>query len=157
MLREVVIEIESAIQARRQCFAVENDRTNKRRGEIAVLAQQLRQSWMRGTQGYGKIRDPMRAGQQSGQDTGMRSVGNWTGSERLLKTNAVLRQRIERRCLNGLVTVAVDVVRAERVDGDQGKGRAETPCVSRVRWQDLLLWPASRRAGSKKTSSISVA
>ena len=80
--------------------------------EIAVLAQQLRQSWMRGTQGYGKIRDPMRAGQQSGQDTGMRSVGNWTGSERRLKTNAVLRQRIERWCLNGFVTVAVDVVRA---------------------------------------------
>src|SRR3982074_2285293 len=43
MLREVVIEIESAIQARRQCFAVENDRPNKRGCGIAVLLQQLRQ------------------------------------------------------------------------------------------------------------------
>src|SRR3982074_3403272 len=43
MLREVVIKIKSAVEARRQSFAVEDDCANKGRGMIAVLLQQLRQ------------------------------------------------------------------------------------------------------------------
>ncbi len=37
MLGKIVIEIESAIQTRRQSFAIENDRANERRSAVAVL------------------------------------------------------------------------------------------------------------------------
>ncbi len=56
----------------------------------------------------------------------MRSVGDRAGSECLGEANAVFRQPVERRRLNVFVAVAVDVVGAEGVDGDQknvGLGR----------------------------------
>src|SRR5438093_12102167 len=71
------------------------------------------------SQGDGKIGDPVTAGQQPGEDAGMRSVGDRAGGKCLAKPNAVIGQAIERRRLNGLVTVAVDVVGAQRVNGDQ--------------------------------------
>ncbi len=49
----------------------------------------------------------------------MRSVGDRAGRERMGETNAVFRQSVERRRLNVFVAVAVDVVGAEGVDGDQ--------------------------------------
>ena len=74
---------------------------------------------MRRRQRHGKIGDAMAAGQQAGQDAGVRSVSDRAGSERLGETNAVFCQTIERRRLNVFVAVAVDVVGAEGVDGDQ--------------------------------------
>ena len=50
---------------------------------------------------------------------GVRSIGDRAGSECLGETNAVFRQSIECRRLNVFVTIAVDVVGAEGVDGDQ--------------------------------------
>ena len=119
MRGKVIVEIESAIQTGRQGLAVENDRADECGGVIAALLQQLRQSGMRRSQRHGKIGDAMRAGQQSGQNAGMRSIGDRAGSEGLGKANAVFCQAVERRRLNGFVAVAVNVVGAQGVDGDQ--------------------------------------
>ena len=117
--RKVVVEIEAAIQARGQGLAVEDDRADESGGVIAVLLQQLGQRRMRRRQRHGKIGDAMRAGQQAGQDAGVRSVGDRAGCERLGEANAVFCQSIERRRLNVFVAIAVDVVGAQGVDGDQ--------------------------------------
>ncbi len=66
-----------------------------------------------------KIGDAVRTGQQSGEDAGMRSIGDGAGGECPCEANTVLGQAIEGRCLNGLIAVAVDVVGAEGIDGDQ--------------------------------------
>ena len=117
--RKVVVEIEAAIQSRGESFAVQDDSADESRGVIAVRLQQRGESRMRGCQGHRKISDAMTAGQQAGQDAGVRSVGDRAGCERMGEANAVFRQPVERRRLNVFVAVAVDVVGAEGVDGDQ--------------------------------------
>ena len=117
--RKVVIEIEAAIQTRGECVAVQNDCPDEGRGVIALRLQQGCQSRMRRRQRHGKIGDAMTAGQQAGQDAGVRSVGDRTRREGMGETNAVFCQSIERRRLNVFVTVAVHVVGAQGVDGDQ--------------------------------------
>jgi hypothetical protein len=69
---------------------------------------------MRRRQRDGKIGDPMVAGQQSGENRDVCSIGDRAGSECLSKANAVAGQGVERRGLNRIVTVAVDVVGAPR-------------------------------------------
>ena len=49
----------------------------------------------------------------------MRSVGDRAGSERVGEANAIFRQSVERRRLNVLVAITVNVVGAKGVNGDQ--------------------------------------
>ena len=132
---KVVVEIEAAIQSRGQRVAVEDDRADEGRGVIAVRLQQRGQRGMSGRQRHGKIGDAMAAGQKAGQDAGVRSVGDRAGRERMSETNAVFRQPVERRRLNIFVAVAVDVVGAKGIDGDQKNVRPGGifPCLSRPR------------------------
>ena len=126
MLGEIVVEIEAAIQARRQSLAVENDRADKGGGVVAVLLHQFRQSRMGRRQRYGKIGHAVAAGQQSGQNAGVGGIGDRAGGKRLAEADSVLGQGVECGRLNGFVPVTVDVVRAQSVDGDEiNVGRRE--------------------------------
>ncbi len=89
MLGKVVVEIESAIESRRQRLAVKNDCADERGSVIAAFLQQFGQRGMRRRQRNGKIGDAMSAGQQSGQNAGVRGIGDRTGGECLGEANAL--------------------------------------------------------------------
>ena len=74
---------------------------------------------MRGRQRDGEIGHAMGAGEQAGENAGVGSVGDRAGGEGIRESDAVFRQSIKRRRLYGFVTVAMDVIGAESVDGDQ--------------------------------------
>ena len=154
MRGKVVVEIESAVEAWSQGLAVEDDRADEGGGVISVLLQQLCQRGMARRQRHGKIGDAMRAGQQAGQDTGVRSVGDRAGSERLGEANAVFRQSIERRRLNVFVAVAVDVVGAKGVNGDQENVGLGCPFL-RLSGPREKRSPASKQSISERPSRIS--
>ncbi len=71
MLGEVVVEIKAAVQSGSQGLAIENHRANKSRRVIGVRVQQFRPGWMCGGQRHSKICDPMRTGQQAGENRGV--------------------------------------------------------------------------------------
>ncbi len=154
MRGKVIVEIESAVEAGSQRLAVENDRADEGGGAISVPLQQLGQRGMARRQRHGKIGDAMGAGQQARQDRGMRSVGDRAGSERLGKANAVFRQCIERRGLNALVPVAVNVVGAKGVNGDQENVGLGCPFLRLSGpWQKRP--PARKQSISERPSRIS--
>src|ERR1700682_1861124 len=77
-------------------------------------------------QRHGKIGHAVRTWQQASHDTGVRSVRDRAGSEGLREAYAVSCQSVECRRLNVFVAVAVNVVGAKGIDGDQenvGLGR----------------------------------
>ncbi len=61
----------------------------------------------------------MRTRQETGENAGVRGIGDRTGSESFGKAQTIFRQGIERRSLNLVVTVAMNVIGAERVDSDK--------------------------------------
>src|SRR5581483_4796709 len=67
----------------------------------------------------GEICDPVGAGQQSGQNGGVRRVRNRTGRERLREPDAVGCQGVQSRRLNVFVAITADMVGTEGVNGDK--------------------------------------
>ena len=69
----------------------------------------------------------------------MRCIRNWAGSKRLRKADAVFRQSIQGWGRPIRVSVAVNVVRSESIDGDQenvGAGFAGTAVLAAHRVPD---------------------
>src|SRR5439155_23527562 len=119
MFGKVVVEIEPAIEARGERLCVENDRPDECPSVIALPFQQLCPSCMAGGQGYSKIGDAMRTRQQPGQDGGVRSIRDRTGRKGLTESNAIGGQGIERGGFNLFVAVAVNMVSAKSINGDE--------------------------------------
>lgn len=67
----------------------------------------------------GEIGDSVRARQETGEDAGMRRVGDGAGCESIGKPHAVFGQSIQGRRGSVRVTIAVNVIGAEGIDGDQ--------------------------------------
>jgi hypothetical protein len=61
----------------------------------------------------------VRARQETGQDAGMRRVGDRAGCESVGKPHAVFGQSVQRRCGSVRVPIAVNVVGTQGIDGDQ--------------------------------------
>ena len=63
----------------------------------------------------------------------MGSVRDWAGRERLRETNTIVRQPVQSRSLNALVTVAMDMIGTKRVDGHQVNVRLRGPLLRYLR------------------------
>src|SRR5437016_5833126 len=79
------------------------------------------------SQGNSEISHTVGTRQKPGQDRRMGRVGNRTVRESVLEANAIQRQGIKRRGFNLLVSIAGNVVRAKRIDGDEKHVGARGP------------------------------
>ena len=116
---EVVVEIEAAIEAGRELVAVENYGADEGAGLVSLLFQELGPGDMLGRERDAEIGDAVHAGQQAGEDGGVRSVGDGTVRKGLGKPDAVSGDGVDGGSLDVLVSVAAEVVGAECVDGDE--------------------------------------
>ena len=119
VLREIVVEIESPVQARRQSLAVQDHCADEGCRDVPLLLESLRQGHGAGTHWIGKIHYSVVAGIKPGQDAGVRRVGDGADGERILEADAVARQAVEGRCLRLLVAVATHVVGAQRIQRNE--------------------------------------
>src|ERR1700722_4472343 len=112
---KVVVIIETTIKARGERVAIENHRTNKRRGLIALFLQQFSCSHMLRRKRNTKIRYAVHTGQKTGKNRDVRSIRDRAVRERLAETHAFGRQSIQCWSLNLFVSIAADVIRTQRV------------------------------------------
>ncbi len=117
--RKVVVKIEAAIEAGSEGVAVENYSSNKSRGLVAMFFQQFSGRDVLGGEWDGKISDAMHARQKAGENRDMRGVGDRAVRESLRKANTVASQGVERGGFDLFVSVAADVISAQRVDRDE--------------------------------------
>ena len=68
---------------------------------------------------HSEIGDTMRVRHQSREDSRMRGIRDWTGRERLGKTDGVFGEAVQRRSLDRLIAKAVDVIGAKCIDRRQ--------------------------------------
>src|SRR5882672_4743126 len=116
---------------------------------VSIFMQQLGPSWMDRRQGHGKIGDPMCAWKQSRKNSGVGSVGDWARSEGLRETDSIPRQPVQGGSFDVLVTVAVNVVGTQSIDGDQENiGRRRF----RLRW-DIGMQDRSQPTDKQETGS----
>ena len=109
---------------------MERRRRRARRTSRRILAIRSKRG-MRRRQRHGKISDPMRAGQQAGQNAGVRSVGKRAGSKCLGEPDSIVSERVQSWRFNLSVSVAMHVVGSKRVHRDQENvGRVGLFCRS---------------------------
>ena len=116
---KIIVVVEAAIQSGRQGFAIQDDGANESCRVITLLLEQLRQGRVSTGQRNREIGNAVRARQQSGQDRGVRSIGDRTGRERFRKANAFFCQRIQSGSSELLVTITMNMVGAEGVYSDE--------------------------------------
>ena len=138
VLGKVVVEIEAAIQARGQGLAVENHRADERGGVITLRCSSSAKVGCAGDSGTAKSVTPCALGSSPVRIVVCEVLVIGLGVKAWVKRIPSLARRIECRCLDiRIVTVAMDVIGAQSVDGDQeniGLARASlraVRCVSR--------------------------
>jgi hypothetical protein len=119
MLWEIVIVVEATVQPGRESLTVKNHGPDEGCRVITLFTKDFRPCGMFGRKRYGKISDSVRAGQEPGKNCGVRSIGNRARSKGLREAYALLCQCIQGRGFHVLIAVAVNVVRAQSVDGDK--------------------------------------
>src|SRR6266403_1128821 len=124
---EVIVEIEASIESRSESAAVKNHSTDEGCGLITLLFEQFRPSRVPWRERDTKVRYAVHAGQESSQDRSVRSVCDGTMRKRMRKAGAIRSQRVQRGSFDLLVSVATDVIRPQRVDGDQKNIRRRAP------------------------------
>src|SRR5271156_3700442 len=110
--REVVIVVKASVESGCEGTRVENDSADKGGCLVSVLFEQLSPGGNRLGQRDAEIGNPVDAGQQAGQNAGVCGVGDGTGREGLRKANALPGDRIQRRRLDLIVAIAVDMIGA---------------------------------------------
>src|SRR5205807_3308361 len=110
---------EAAVQPRGESLAVEDHGADERGGAITLLVKYLRQRGVLRRKRYGKVGDAVRARQESGEDCGVRRIGNGTRSECLGEPHSALCQCVQRWRFYVLIAIAVNVVGPKGVDGNK--------------------------------------
>ena len=116
---KVVVEIEATIEAGSECLAVEDDGSDEGGGLISLFFEQFSPGDVLGRERNSEIGDTVDAGQQAGEDGGVRRVGDGAVRERMGEANAVRGDRVDGGSFDLLVSVAGDVVGTQGVDGDE--------------------------------------
>lgn len=115
---KVVVKVEAAIEAGGKRGTVENHGAYEGGSLVPLRLEQLSQCGV-ASKRNAEVGNAVRARQQSGEDAGMRSVGDGAGGEGLGKTDAVGVERVERGGLGQRVAVAADVIGAQGVYSDE--------------------------------------
>ena len=79
---------------------------------------------MGGCERNAEVAHAVGAGQQAGQDTGVRAIRDRAGCECFAKPDTLLCKEIQGGSLDSVVSVAADMVGAERVDRNKKDVRA---------------------------------
>src|SRR5882724_8341718 len=117
--RKIVVEVEPAIETGGESLAVQNDSADECRGSVVSLPKQFRQCCVFWHQRNSKVAHSVGAWQKPRQNTRMGRIGDRAGRECLREANSLLCQLIQRRSLDPVVSIAVNVVRAQGIYGDQ--------------------------------------
>src|SRR5215469_4253259 len=118
MLGEVVVQVETFIQAGREGLAVEHNRTDECRGLIATILEQPRAGWINRGKPSAEGCYAVRAGEQTRKNADVRRRSYWAWRENPRESHAVASQAVERGSLDLRVAETVNVIGAQRVDSD---------------------------------------
>ena len=119
MLGEVVVKIEATIETWGKRPAIQYYRANECCRVVTVLLQQFGPGGVGRGQGNGEISYSVHAGQQPGKNGRVRSVRDRTRRECLREANSILGEHIERRSLDPIVAVTMNMVGAKRINRHQ--------------------------------------